>query len=92
MPTIPRLPLILALASLLLFVLGLRWVPQTRKRAYTFASLLVIALLVGAVAGCGGGGGSSGGGGGGGLRTITATYPGDTNYTGSNVQVQILVQ
>jgi subtilase family serine protease len=89
-PTIPRVPAILALVSLLLFVLGMRLVPQTRRRAYTYAGLLVIALLVGVVAGCGGGGG--GGNSGSGTRTIAASYPGDTNYTSSNASGQIVVQ
>jgi len=89
-PSIPRVPAILALLSLLLFVLGMRLVPQTRRRAYTYAGLLVIALLVGVVAGCGGGGG--GGNSGSGTRTIAASYPGDTNYTSSNASGQIVVQ
>jgi len=89
-PSIPRVPAILALVSLLLFVLGMRLVPQTRRRAYTYAGLLVIALLVGVVAGCGGGG--SGSNTGSGTRTIAASYPGDTNYTSSNASGQIVVQ
>lgn len=87
-PTIPRVPVILALVSLLLFVLGLRWVPQARRRAYSYAGLLVIALLVGVVAGCGGGGGGSSGGS---TRNIKASYPGDTNYTSSNSSLSIVV-
>jgi hypothetical protein len=87
-PAIPRIPLIVALLSLLFFALGLRWVPQTRKRAYTYAGLLAIALLVGVVAGCGGGGGSSTGG----TRNIGASYPGDTNYTSTSASGQIVVQ
>jgi len=88
-PSLPRVPMILALVSLLLFVLGMRWVPQARRRAYAYAGLLAIALLVGVVAGCGGGGG---GGGGGGTRTIGASYAGDTNYAGSSGSTQIIVQ
>lgn len=90
-PTIPRIPVIVALLSLLLFALGMRWIPQTRRRAYTYAGLLAIALLVGVVAGCGGGS-SSGGGGGSGTRTIGAAYSGDTNYTASSGTAQIIVQ
>jgi len=89
-PTIPRIPLLVAFLSLLFFALGLRWIPQTRKRAYTYAGLLVIALLVGAVVGCGGGGG--GGGGGGSTRNIGAAYAGDTNYTSSSGSTQIEIQ
>ena len=87
-PNAPVLPIVTALLSLLFFSLGLRWIPQTRRRAYTLVGLLGVTLLVGIVAGCGGGSGS----GGGGNRTITATYPGDTNYTGSNSNVSITVQ
>jgi hypothetical protein len=90
-PNFPRIPVIVALLSLLLFLLGLRFVPQTRKRAYTYAGLLVIALLVGVVAGCGGGGGGSSGGSG--TRTIGAAYGGDTNYKASTATpVPIIVQ
>ncbi|HKF41201.1 MAG TPA: Ig-like domain-containing protein, partial [Candidatus Acidoferrum sp.] len=88
MPNIPRIPAILALLSLLLFVFGLRRVPEARRRAYTYAGLLVIALLVGVVAGCGGGGG-----GGGSTRNITASYPGDANYKASTAPgLPILIQ
>jgi hypothetical protein len=61
--------------------------PQTRRRAYAYAGLLAIALLVGVVAGCGGGGG---GGGGGSPRTIGAVYSGDTNYTNSAAPTLII--
>jgi len=88
-PGVPIAPILLALASLLLFALGWKWMPEPRRRAYAYAGLLAFALLAAGIAGCGGGGG---GGGGGSLRTITATYPGDANYTGSNGQVQITVQ
>ena len=88
-PPTPVLPVLTALLSLLFFALGLRWIPQTRRRAYAYAGLLAIAMLVGVVAGCGGGGGSSGGGG---NRTITAAYPGDTNYTSQKGTVSLNVQ
>jgi hypothetical protein len=52
--------------------------------------LLAIALLVGVIAGCGGG--SSSGGGGSSTRTITASYPGDTNYTAQTGTISIAVQ
>ena len=89
-PGLPVTPIIVALLSLLLFTLGLRWIPQTRRRLYTYAGLLAIALLVGVIAGCGGG--SSGGTSGGSTRTITASYPGDTNYTGQTGTISITVQ
>ncbi len=52
-PAIPRVPLLVAVLSLLLFAVGLQWIPETRRRAYTYAGLLAIALLVGVIAGCG---------------------------------------
>jgi pro-kumamolisin-like protein len=88
-PMIPRIPFILAFLSLLFFALGMRWIPQTRRRAYAYIGLLVIALLVGVVAGCGGGGG---GGGGGSTRTIGAAYSGDANYKSSSGSTTIQIQ
>lgn len=88
-PSFPRIPTLIALLSLILFALGMRWIPQTRRRAYAYLGLIAIALMVGVVAGCGGG---SGGGGGAGTRTITAAYPGDANYTKSSGTVTITVQ
>jgi subtilase family serine protease len=89
-PNIPRIPALLALLSMVLFALGMRWIPQTRRRAYAYAGLIAIVLMVGIVAvGCGGGGG---GGGGGSTRTITASYPGDTNYTKSSGTTSIQIQ
>ncbi len=89
-PNFPRIPTLIALLSLILFALGMRWIPQTRRRAYAYLGLIAIALMVGVVAGCGGG--SGGGGGGGGTRTITAAYAGDTNYTKSSGTTTITVQ
>jgi len=84
--------MILALASLLLFALGLRWVPARRRRAFAVASLVAFVVLAGVIAGCGGGSsGGGGGGGGGGTRTINATYPGDSNYSSSSGSVSITV-
>jgi subtilase family serine protease len=87
---IPRIPLLVAFFSLLFFALGLRWIPQTRRRAYAYVALFAIAALVGVVAGCGGGGG--GGGGGGSTRTIGAAYTGDANYKSSSGTITIQVQ
>lgn len=89
-PRMPLLPILVALMSVLLFALGWKWMPQPRRRAYAYAGLLAFALLAAGIAGCGGGGG--GGGGGGSTRTITASYPGDTNYTSSSGTVPITVQ
>ncbi|MGA3176344.1 MAG: protease pro-enzyme activation domain-containing protein [Candidatus Acidiferrum sp.] len=91
-PGLPVIPMILALASLLLFALGLRWVPARRRRAFAVASLVAFVVLAGVIAGCGGGSsGGGGGGGGGGTRTINATYPGDSNYSSSSGSVSITV-
>jgi subtilase family serine protease len=90
-PAIPRMPALVALLSLLLFFLGMHFIPQTRRRAYACAGLLVAALLVGVVSGCGGGSGG-GGGGGAGTRTIGANYSGDVNYTKSAGTTSITVQ
>jgi Pro-kumamolisin, activation domain/Bacterial Ig-like domain (group 3) len=89
-PAIPCIPVIVALLSLLFFLLSLRCIPQARRRAYAYAGLLVIALMVGVIAGCGGGGG--GGSGGGTTRTIGATYSGDANYAGSAATITVVVQ
>jgi subtilase family serine protease len=87
-PGLPVMPIILALVSLLLFALGWRWMPEGRRRAYAYAGLVGFVLLVVGIAGCGGGGG---GGGGGTVRTINASYPGDTNYSSSSGGVSITV-
>jgi hypothetical protein len=90
-PGLPVVPLIVALASLLLFALGWRWMPERRRRAFAVVSLMAFVALAGAIAGCGGGSGG-GGGGGGTSRTISASYPGDTNYSASSGSVSITVQ
>lgn len=90
-PRLPLLPVIAAVLSVLVFAMGWRLIPQTRKWAYAYAGVLAFALLVAGIVGCGGGS-SSGGGGGATTRTITATYAGDTNYGGSNGSVSIAVQ
>lgn len=89
-PTIPRIPALIAGLSILLLALGLRCIPQTRTRAYGYAGLLALALLVGVVAGCGGG--SGGGSSGGSTRTIAANYSGDTNYGKSSGSTVIVIQ
>jgi Pro-kumamolisin, activation domain len=86
-PSVPRIPLLVAFLSLLLFALGLRWTPRAHRRAY--AGLLAIALLVGVIAGCGGGGSNNSGGT---TRTIGASYSGDANYTKSAGTTTITIQ
>jgi len=88
-PSVPVAPVIVAILSLLLFLLGFRWLPEGRRRAYAYAGLVAFALLVVGVAGCGGGGG--GGGGGGTNVMIKAAYSGDTNYAVSSGSTSIIV-
>jgi hypothetical protein len=90
LPTIPRIPAFIAGLSLVLLALGLRYIPQTRTRAYGYAGLLAIAVLVGVVAGCGGGSGSSSGGGS--TRTIAANYSGNANYGKSSASTIVIIQ
>jgi hypothetical protein len=87
-PTTPLLPIVAALVSLLLFALGLRFMPEHRRRAYAYASLVAFALLALGIAGCGG---SSGGSGGAKTVTITAKYSGDANYVASTGTTTITV-
>jgi hypothetical protein len=93
-PKIPTIPLVLFALGLILFLALVRWMPESRRRAYGYAALVAFALLAGVIAGCGGGGSSNGGGGGGGgsTRTIKATYSGDTNYSTSNGSTTIQIQ
>ncbi|HEX8872820.1 MAG TPA: Ig-like domain-containing protein, partial [Candidatus Acidoferrum sp.] len=86
----PWLPILGALAGLLLFVLGRRWMPRQRRRAYACCGLGAFLVVAAGIAGCGGG--SSGGTGGGTVRTINAVYSGDANYTGSPGSTSITVR
>jgi subtilase family serine protease len=90
-PSIPVLPILAAFASLLLFALGLRFMPQPRRRAYAYAGLVAFALLALGIAGCSS---SNSGGGGGHSKTVTinAIYSGDTNYSTSTGSTVITVQ
>jgi hypothetical protein len=87
---VPVVPSAVALLSALVFVLGWRWMPTGRRRAYACAALVAFTLVAAGIAGCGGGGSGSSGSGPG-TRTINAVYPGDTNYGPSNAQVKITV-
>jgi len=86
-PTLPLLPTVFALLSILLFALGWRWMPEKRRRTYAYGGFLAFALLAVTIAGCGGGGG-----GGGHTVTIKASYVGDTNYAASSGSTNITVQ
>jgi len=86
-PTLPLLPLLFALLSIVLFALGWRWMPEKRRRTYAYGGFLTFALLAVTIAGCGGGGG-----GGGHTVTIKASYVGDTNYAASSGSTNITVQ
>jgi len=86
-PTLPLLPLLFALLSVVLYALGWRWMPEKRRRTYAYAGFLAFALLAVAIAGCGGGGGGSGK-----TVTIKASYVGDTNYAASSGTTKITVQ
>jgi hypothetical protein len=87
-PTVPLLPILIALLSVVFFALGWRWMPETKRRAYAYAGLLAFALLAVSIAGCGGGGGGTTG------RnvTVSATYAGNVNYKTSAGSTTILVQ
>src|SRR5258708_6731074 len=87
MPTLPLLPVLFALLSIVFFALGWRWMPEKRRRTYAYAGFLAFALLAVAIAGCGGGGGGSGK-----TVTIKASYVGDTNYAASSGTTKITVQ
>src|SRR6266481_1023563 len=86
-PTLPVLPTLFALLSIVFFALGWRWMPEKRRRTYAYAGFLAFALLALAIAGCGGGGG-----GGGKTVTIKASYVGDTNYAASSGTTKITIQ
>jgi subtilase family serine protease len=86
-PTLPLLPTLFALLSIVIFALGWRWMPEKRRRTYAYAGFLAFALLAVTIAGCGGGGG-----GGGHTVTIKASYVGDTNYAASSGTTNITVQ
>ncbi|HET6931464.1 MAG TPA: protease pro-enzyme activation domain-containing protein [Candidatus Acidoferrum sp.] len=86
-PTLPLLPSLFALLSIVLFALGWRWMPEKRRRTYAYAGFVAFALLAVTIAGCGGGGG-----GGGHTITIKASYVGDTNYAASSGSTNITVQ
>jgi hypothetical protein len=86
LPTLPLLPVLFALLSVVLFALGWHWMPEKRRRIYAYAGFAAFALLAVTIAGCGGGGG-----GGGKTVTIKANYVGDTNYAASSGSTTITI-
>jgi len=72
-------------ALLLVILLGMqRRLSIGRRVGYAAAGLVLLASVAAGIAGCSGSGSGGGGGGGGGSpRSITATYAGDSNYSGS---------
>jgi hypothetical protein len=87
-PTVPLLPILVALLSIVFFALGWRWMPEKKRRAYAYAGFLAFALVAAGIAGCGGGGSSTSG------KTVTvnATYAGNVNYKTSSGSTNITVQ
>ena len=94
-PWMPAVPLAIVALCAALYLVGMRWMPEQRRRAYAYAGLLGFALLAAGIAGCGGSSNTSGGGGssgsGPGTRTINAVYSGDTNYAASNGSISITI-
>ena len=88
-PPMPILPITLLAFAAILYLASVQSMQQGRRRNFAYAGLLVFALLVAGVSGCGGGGSSSGGGH---TVTINASYVGDTNYTASSGSTTVLVQ
>jgi hypothetical protein len=88
-PRMPILPITLLAFAAILYLASVQRMQHGRRRNFAYAGLLVFALLVAGVSGCGGGGSSSGGGH---TVTINASYAGDTNYTASSGKVSVVVQ
>ncbi|HYT21838.1 MAG TPA: Ig-like domain repeat protein [Candidatus Polarisedimenticolia bacterium] len=81
MPNIRFHPVVLvAFLLLLLFLFSLRHIPAAYRRGYACAALLLLAVLVAGLGGCGsyGGGGPAAH-----YDSITAVYGGDATYAGS---------
>lgn len=95
-PRVPLSPFVVLALCVAFYLAALRWIPGRRRYAYAYAGLAVFALVALAIVGCGGGSSSGGGGGGGGggsnMRTIGASYTGDTNYAASSATTTVTVQ
>jgi subtilase family serine protease len=90
-PGPPVVPIVLLAMSIVAYLALLRWMPENRKRAYAYVTLLVFAMMAVGIAGCGGGGGGSSTPTGK-TVTINAAYAGDTNYAPSSGMTNIVVQ
>ncbi|GAC1617115.1 MAG: hypothetical protein NVS9B13_03450 [Candidatus Acidiferrum sp.] len=91
-PYVPVIPTLLAVLSLILFPLLMRWMPTPKRRAYASAGLLGFVLLAAGIAGCSSTSSSGGGGGGGGKTlTVSAAYTGDSNYAASSGSTTVTV-
>ncbi len=86
-PRSPFGPIWIATYSLLVMILlALAGSRGTKRRVYAFASLIVFALVVSGIAGCGSSGGPH-------TDNITAVYSGDANYASStSLAVPVSVQ
>ena len=90
-PVAPVVIVLLLMVMLATYVATRRAPASTRLR-YAAAGLILFACVAAGIAGCSGGGGG-GGGGGSHADSITATYSGDANYTGStSAAVTVTVQ
>jgi Pro-kumamolisin, activation domain/Bacterial Ig-like domain (group 3) len=87
-PPMPVLPITLLAFAMILYLAYVQRMQQGQRRNFAYAGLLIFALLVAGVSGCGGGSSS----GGGHTVTINASYAGDTNYTASSGSTTVVVQ
>jgi hypothetical protein len=91
-PQVPVLPLGIVALLLLALLAMQRRLSIGRRIGYAAAGLVLFACVAAGIAGCSGSG-SGGGGGGSHTDSMTATYTGDSNYTGStSASVPVTVQ
>jgi hypothetical protein len=88
-PRMPILPITVLAFAAILYLACVQRMQPSRQRNFAYTGLLVFAMLMAGVSGCGGGGSSSGGGH---TVTINASYAGDTNYTASSGSTSVVVQ
>jgi hypothetical protein len=82
-PQIPFLPFGIISVLFVAFLALQRRLPVGRRLAYAAAGLVFLAGVASGIAGCSGNQSASTTGGGANARSITATYGGDANYSGS---------